>query len=204
MKCHGDTAYNNHMPWLPNGAVPAGETVTEEKNKSLPALRKQNRMRLRALGEGGKLTQPLCLVMFSLPLCFSFLDFKLCIAHQVGALLEKQHWTWSRHCTFGDRVGKKIVQCQGWCTLQGFITLLIICFIISLEFTNFIPLWPVNLPQALHIQISPRRKSMFETLSLNTLSKVILKQISQGLSPITLLHFLHSICQFIKCYLFVC
>ena len=40
MKCHGDTAYNNHMPWMPNGAVPAGETVIEEKNKSLPAVRK--------------------------------------------------------------------------------------------------------------------------------------------------------------------
>lgn len=40
MKCLGDTAYKNHMPWMPNGALPAGETVIEGKNKSLPAVRK--------------------------------------------------------------------------------------------------------------------------------------------------------------------
>lgn len=34
-------------------------------------------MRLGALGEGGKLTQPLCLVMFSLLLCLSLLDLKI-------------------------------------------------------------------------------------------------------------------------------
>lgn len=109
MKCHGDTAYHNHMPWMPSGALPAGETVTEEKNKSLPAVRKENRMRRRALGEGGKLTQPLCRVMFSRPLRFSLLVLKLYIAHQVGALLEKWDWTSSGYCKFGDQVGNKIL-----------------------------------------------------------------------------------------------
>lgn len=57
------------MPWMPNGASPAGETVTEEKRtKSLPAVRKWNRMRPQGPWGGGKLTQPLYLVMFSLPL----------------------------------------------------------------------------------------------------------------------------------------
>lgn len=36
-------------------------------------------MRLRALGEGGKLTQPLCLVVFFLLLCFSLLNLKCTI-----------------------------------------------------------------------------------------------------------------------------
>lgn len=80
---------------------------TEEKNKSLPAVRKENRMRRRALGEGGKLTQPLCCVMVTRLLSFSLLVLKLYIAHQVGDLLEKQHWTSSGYCKFGDQVGKR-------------------------------------------------------------------------------------------------
>ena len=109
MKCHGDTAYNNHMPWMPNGALPAGETVTEEKNKSWPAVRKQNRIRLGTLGKGRILTQLLCLVTLPLPFHFSLLDLKLYCVHQVGALLEKQDWTLSGHCKFAGQGGNKLI-----------------------------------------------------------------------------------------------
>lgn len=108
MKCHGGTAYNNHMPWMPNGALPAGETVREEKNKSWPAVGKQNRIRLRTLGEGGISTRLLWLVMLPRPLHFSLLDLTLYCVHQVGALSEKQDWTLSGHCKFADQGGNKI------------------------------------------------------------------------------------------------
>lgn len=93
MKCHGDTAYNNHMPWTPNGALPAGETVTEEKNKAYQLLGNRTEWGLGPWGKVEMNAASVSCYVFLTTVLFSS-EFKMVHFSLGEGLLEKPYWTW--------------------------------------------------------------------------------------------------------------